>query len=161
MGLTVAFGVLAVLVFVGIAAIVGLPWWLWMVTALLSVVPIAFAVLAFFKSRGRHRQFQEAIDAAWVESARSVAASQGSLDVETLATALGISEQLAQHLIGMLGASSEFSTSITDDGKLELAMHGRVRVAQPVLTQPVLGQAVEFEEVAADDGRVDHRMMTP
>lgn len=149
-GLTGAFGVLALLLFAGVLAIASPALVPALAGGLITAIPFIFAALALINAGRRDQQVKSSLDAAWIEAARSLAETKGTITPRQLRESFGLEESDARQLAARLGAHHEVTTDVTDEGELALSVAPRVRVADSPMrvAEPNEEAAEEVEEEA-------------
>lgn len=148
------FGVLALLLLVGVASIASPPTVALIVAALVTSMPFIFAALAWRNAGVREKEVSAELDAAWLEAAKSLAKLRGTVTASLLRDAFGVDDTEAQSLASRLGAANEIATEVTDSGDLALSMRipEKVRVKTP--TEPEAApEVVEHPAEAAEDSQ--------
>lgn len=145
-GLGAAFGLLSTLLLVGVAAIAS-PSLLPLIAAgTVAAMPLFFAALAWTKARQRQNQVRQSLDQAWLEAAKALTTSKGSVRASELVEAFGIEDDIAHQLVAHLGAHQEITTNVTEEGELALSVRGHLlRVAEPP-PQPLAQDPTPSEE---------------
>ncbi len=114
-----AFGIFSVLVLWLAITVAHPPLVASVVAALAVMVPFAFAVLAWRRSRACLADFAPAFDKAWIAAAADVARSRGgTLDRAELAKVTRITEQEADKVLARMSAESLATSSVTAEGVL-------------------------------------------
>lgn len=157
-GLGLAFGLLSTLLLVGVALIAS-PSLLPLIAAgTVAAMPLVFAALAWTKARQRQEQVQRSLDQAWLEAAKALTASKGSVRASEMVEAFGIEEDAAHQLIAHLGAHQEITTDVTEEGELALSVRGHLlRVAEPPPQPLPEDPAPQGEEVEMELDHADHQ----
>lgn len=151
-GLSTGFGLLAVLILVGVSMIASPATFPLIVAGIVTAMPFVFALLALRNAAARTELVQQSLDEAWLQAAKSLTGARGSLRNAELAEAFGIDEDLSRNLLARLAAHSEVSTDVTDDGDLALSMRvpeERLRVAPAIRVET----ADEREPVEVEAGQ--------
>lgn len=127
------FAVLALLVLAGTAAIASPPATAIAAGMVLALLPLAFAAWGLVQAKRRQEQAQQAIERAWVETARKYVADTGSARAVDLAEAFTVSEPDAEKLLVQLSSRHDVGTKVTDQGELAVTAEPveRARLEEP------------------------------
>ena len=116
---TFVYGLLSLLVLAGATMAASPPTMAIVAGAVLSALPLFFSWLGWTKAKAREAQMNEALDASWVLSAKSLLRTQGPMTLPQMEKKLGLDELHAKNVVAALGASSSVHTRMNDDGQLE------------------------------------------
>lgn len=157
--LAATFGLLSMLMLIGVMSIVGVKLLPLVLGLLIVSVPWAFAVVAFFKARARTRQLSEALDEAWSHAVVQLAQARGKLRASDISRAFGMPAFVVSQLMGRLAARNEIDTDVSEDGELLLSAIGeRMRVEpQPMRVSPPVPE--QLHEVAEDPQQAQEHEM--
>ncbi|MBI5536604.1 MAG: hypothetical protein HY898_28040 [Deltaproteobacteria bacterium] len=145
-----AFGVLAVLIMLGVASIVHPPLVSLIAGLVLSGFPLFFAGLGLKKAAGRTSEISRGLEEAWLLAARDLVRRKGIMPTKELAASMRIDHEQAEKIMARLGALDELRSDITDSGDLAVSVHGaRMRVAAPPEPQKLPAAPVRIAEPAA------------
>lgn len=148
-GLGTAFGIFAVLLLVGVSAIVDIGLFPLLAAGLITVMPLVFAAFAWHKAGQENGKVRSSLDEAWLEATKEVA-STGTVRKQDLVDTFHLEEDVALGMIARFGAHHSVSTSINEEGELELSTgRERVRVETPA-ERPPAGEEVEMELDSAE-----------
>lgn len=145
------FGVLAALLLTGVAMIASPPAFAILMGALVTSMPFIFAALGWRNAGVRHAELQAELDSTWLEAARTLAQSHGTVTAGQLGKTFGLDEAAARQLASRLGASNEVTTDVTDSGDLALSIRvpDKLRIDAGVEAKPVQADSGEVVEQAA------------
>ncbi len=144
------FGVIATLLLTGVAMIASPPTFAVLMGALIAVLPFVFGAVAWRSAVARKVELDTELDNAWLEAARALAASRGTVTAAQLGEALGLDNAASRQLVSRLGASSEVTTDVTESGDLALSIRvpEKLRVDTGADDKPENAAAVEQAEAS-------------
>lgn len=138
-GLMAGFGVLALLILTGVFAIVSPPLTAMLAGYVLGLLPLAFAALAWSKSKSKTPRITSELDAAWFDAAKGLLSHKGMTRASELADSLKISKEEAEKMLVRLASQDDVRPDVTEGGDLAVSLrsHGRVRVQADPAPEPL------------------------
>jgi hypothetical protein len=145
-GAAAAFGVLALLLFAGVASVANPETIPLMVGVGVALVPIGFFVIGLLRAKKRAVELGKHLEDAWVSAARDYLALRPATASSELTKLFG---QGGDSLVTRLSSENDVSTQVTDEGELALSVGPeKARVKVPDATSEGNDGAVKSEAEA-------------
>lgn len=134
-----AFGALALLILTGVYMIVAPPLTAMLAGYVLGLTPLAFAAIAWSKSKSKAPTIAGELDAAWFDAAKELLARRGMTRASELSDALKISPADAEKMLVRLASHDDVRPDVTEGGDLAVSLrpNARVRVQAEPAAEPV------------------------
>ncbi len=149
-GLTVGFGILAMLILLGVIAIAQPSGFAVLMGFAVAAMPFVFAGVGMHNARKRLEETQREIDAAWLAVASDLVLSRASTTVSQLREMFHLDTPSAERLSTLLATHDDIRADVSDAGEIALIPRGKPRVRVAAQVQDAQVVDAEVAAISAD-----------